>query len=310
MPQFPEFPGDHAVVSDFSDRRGMVRVTGADRIAFLTRIMSGDLPPTPGAARTALLGPKGNLIAAAVATVTREAVLLECERVREQMLLAALDRYRITDDVDLSLADRSDFEIVCTDAAPTPERPDLAPPGWVLETAVGFLRRDFRPWSATTIFHAGIQREDRVSFREHILDDGEAVEATPEEQEYLRILAGEPRWEAELDERSLPLQSGLASHVRLGRGCYIGQEYVARQAHRGRIPRLLRRLDFGGGGVPEVGAEVLSGGAAAGRITSAARRPVGWDGPAAVALAVVSANASPGASVEVAPGLRAVVAEI
>ena len=310
MPQLPEFPGDRAVLSVRTGSRGVVRVTGGDRIAFLTRIMAGQLPPAPGAARTALLGPKGNVIAAAVATVTTEAVLLECEASREHALLVALDRYRISDDVDISLAERSDFEIVCTDAAPTPEKPDLAPPGWVLETAVGFLRRDFRPWSATTIFHTGIRTGDHGLFRDQILDDGEAVEASPEEQEYLRILAGEPRWEAELDERSLPLQSGLTSHVRLGRGCYIGQEYVARQAHRGRIPRLLRRLDFGDGGVPAIGAEVLVEGVAGGRITSAIHRPDGWAGPAAVALAVVSAGAFPGASVVVAPALPAVVAEI
>ena len=310
MPQFPDFPGARAVLSVRTGNRGVVRVTGGDRIAFLTRIMSGQLPPAPGAAPTALLGPKGNLIAAAVATVTSEAVFLECEASREHALLVALDRYRISDDVDISLADRSDFEIVCTDAAEAPEKPDLATPGWVLETAVGFMRRDFRPWSATTIFHAGIGTGDRGSFRDHILDDGEAVEATPEEQEYLRILAGEPRWEAELDERSLPLQSGLASHVRLGRGCYIGQEYVARQAHRGRIPRLLRRLDFEDGGVPETNAVVLFEGASIGRITSAAALPAGWGGPAGVALAVVSADVPPGAAVEILGGPAGRVAEI
>ena len=310
MPQYPEFPGARAVFSVRTGSRGVVRVTGGDRIAFLTRIMSGQLPPAPGAAPTALLGPKGNLIAAAVATVTSEAVFLECEASREHALLVALDRYRISDDVDLSLADRGDFEIVCTDAAPTPEKPDLAPPGWVLETAVGFMRKEFRPWSATTIFHLGVRSGDRVPFRDLMLADGESVEASPEEQEYLRILAGEPRWEAELDERSLPLQSGLVSHVRLGRGCYIGQEYVARQAHRGRIPRLLRRLDFEDGGVPETNAAVLFEGASAGRITSAAGRPAVWRGPAGVALAVVSANVPPGATVEVLRGPAGRVAEI
>ena len=210
MPQFPEFPGARAVLSVRTGSRGVVRVTGGDRMAFLTRIMAGQLPPAPGAAPTALLGPKGNVIAAAVATVTSEAVFLECEASREHALLVALDRYRISDDVDLSLADRSDFEIVCTDAAPTPEKPDLASPGWVLETAVGFMRRDFRPWSATTIFHLGVRTGDRVPFRDLMLAEGESVEASPEEQEYLRILAGEPRWEAELHERSLPLQSGLS----------------------------------------------------------------------------------------------------
>ena len=310
MPQFPEFPGDEPRLSVRTGSRGVVSVTGEDRIAFLTRIMAGDLPPAPGAARTALLGPKGNLIAAAVATVTSEAVLLECERSREEALLAALDRYRITDAVDISLADRSDFEIVSTDAAPTAEKPDLAPPGWVFESGGGYLRRDFRPWSATTIFQVGIGSGGRPPVRERILGDKEAVEATADEQEYLRILGGEPRWGAELGERSLPLQTGLAAHVRLGKGCYIGQEYVARQAHRGRIPRLLRRLDFEDATLPEAGADVLFEGRPAGRITSAAVRPLAWRGPAAIALANLSANLPPGAAVEVSPALRAIVAQV
>ncbi len=309
MPQFPQFPGNEPVFWVRTGSRGIVSVTGADRIAFLTRIMSGALPAAPGAARTALLGPKGNVIAAAIATATSKTVFLECERSREHALAAALDRYRIADDVEISLPERDGFEILVTDAAPTPEEPDLAPPGWVLETGAGFMRRDFRPWSATTILHLGVQARGQVSFQELMLDDGAAVESSPAEQEYLRILAGEPRWGAELDERSLPLQSGLTAHARLGKGCYIGQEYVARQAHRGRIPRLLRRLDFEEG-TPEAGSEIVFTGVTAGRISSEAKRPAGWGGPAAVALATLSADIAPGATVEVHPGLSARVADI
>ena len=306
----PEFPGGEALFSVRTGSRGIVIVTGNDRIAFLTRIMSGDLPEAPGAARTALLGPRGNLIAAASATVTSAAILLECERPREEALAAALDRYRIADDVEISLAERGNFEVVCTDAAPTPGKPDSNPPGWVLETGVGFVRRDFRPWPAKTIVHIGRRTGGRVSFQDLIEGGGESAEASPQEQEYLRILAGEPRWGAELDERSLPLQSGLSAHVRLGQGCYIGQEYVARQAHRGRIPRLLRRLEFDEEFVPEAESAVLFQAGPAGRVTSAAGRPNGWDGPAGLALAVVSADVPAGASVEVLHGPTARLVEI
>lgn len=309
-PQFPKFPGGDPLFSVRTGIRGIVVVTGDDRIAFLTRIMSGDLPDAPGAARTALLGPRGNLIAAAIATVTSEAVLLECERTREEALAAALDRYRIADDVEISLAERGDFEVVCTDTAPTSGRPDPGPQGWVVETGVGFVRRDFRPWPAKTAVHVGLRTGGRVSFRDLIEGGGESAEASPEQQEYLRILAGEPRWGAELDERSLPLQSGLSAHVRLGRGCYIGQEYVARQAHRGRIPRLLRRLEFDEEFAPQAESVVLFGAAPAGRVTSAARRPTGWSGPAALALAVISAEVPAGASVQILRGPTAHLMEI
>ncbi|MYH22348.1 MAG: hypothetical protein F4023_12315 [Acidobacteria bacterium] len=302
MPRPPEFPGGDPLFSVRTGSRGIVVVTGKDRIGFLTRIMSGELPEAPGAARTALLGPRGNLIAPAVATVTNGAVLLECERTREEALAAALDRYRIADDVEIALAERGDFEIVCTDAAPKPGRPDAGSGGWVVETGAGFVRRDFRPWPAKTVVHVGLRAGGHVSFRDLIEGGGESVEASPEEQEYLRILAGEPRWGAELDERSLPLQSGLSAHVRLGKGCYIGQEYVARQAHRGRIPRVLRRLEFDEEFVPQADSAVVFHADPAGRVTSAARRPTGWGGPGAVALAVVSADVPAGAYVQVLRG--------
>ena len=310
MSQFPEFPGRGPVFSVRTASRGVVWITGKDRIAFLVRIMSGDLPAAPGAARTALLGPRGNLIAAAIATVTREAVMLECDRSQAKALHTALDRYRITDDVEIALANRGEFQIVCTDTAPNSGRPDPSPQGWVLETGVGFVRRDFRPWPAKTIVHAGLHNGARVSLQDLLVDGGESVEASPAEQEYLRILAGEPRWGAELDERSLPLQSGLSAHVRLGKGCYIGQEYVARQAHRGRIPRTLRRLEFDDEPLPEAESLVVFRGAPAGRVTSAARRPAGWNGPAGVALAIISADVPSGSTVEIPRGPAAHVVEI
>ena len=301
-----EFPGGTPLHSVRTASRGVLRVTGKDRVAFLTRIMSGDLPRAPGAARTALLGPRGNLIAAATATVTSEAVLLECDRSQAEALHAALDRYRITDEVEITLAERGDFE----SSARTPLRrtPDSMLRG--SGNRAGFVRRDFRPWPAKTIVHVGLRSSDHASFRDLIADGGESVEASLAEQDYLRILAGEPRWGAELDERSLPLQSGLSAHVRLGRGCYIGQEYVARQAHRGRIPRLLRRLEFDEEFAAEPESVVVFQAAPAGRITSAARRPAGWRGPRGIALAVISTDVPAGSTVQILPGPAARVAEL
>ena len=287
MPPLLVFPAPNPLRTDRADAASALSVTGADRTSFLTRIMSGDLPPAPGAARTALLGPKGNLIAAAVATVTREAVFLECERVRGEALATALDRYRISDDVEIHRLDLASGALLRVEggAATDPQEPTA--PGKVLENGAGFLRRDFRPWRSLTVFEPGGTPLQGASG------------TSPEEQEYLRILAGEPRWGAELDGASLPLASGLAAHVRLGKGCYIGQEYVARQAHRGRVPRLLRGLELRDS-LPEPGAEISFEGRRAGRITSVAPRPPGWPAAARpLALAVVRAELEPGAVVEI-----------
>ncbi len=296
MAPFPEFPAPSPRVTDRTKAVGVLSVTGSDRTRFLTRILSGDLPRAPGSARTALLDPRGRVIAAAVATLTREAVFLECERTREAALLAALERYRIADAVEISPMNRGEIRLWRRDGSdPRGSDPGETAPGAVLDLPGGYLRRDFRPWPAWTIFQA----EDLPLPSALSASEEGAAAAAPEEQEYLRILAGEPRWGAELDETSLPLGAGLAAHVRLGKGCYIGQEYVARQAHRGRVPRLLRRLEFAEETLPDPGAKVASEGRAVGRITSTAPPPAGWPpGTKPLALAVLAAEVEPGALVE------------
>ena len=313
----PGSPDSDSPVSDCPDSAGIL-VRGADRVSFLTRIMSGALPRPPGAARTALLGPKGNLVAAAVATVLREQVILDCEPARREALRAGLDRYRIADRVEIlggppePAAKLTVFGTATGEAAasavaaaisttfppataPSAEALAALPPGGVLETAPGegrFVRRDFVPWPSFTVHGPPTETEAAVSTVRQAASEMSAAEA-----EYLRLAVGEPRWGAELDDSTLPLASGLAAHVRLGQGCYIGQEYVARQAHRGRVPRLLRQLRFPATAAPPPGTEVRSERRVLGVITSAAPRPPDWpDGPA-LALAVLPAEIAPGATV-------------
>jgi tRNA-modifying protein YgfZ len=84
-----------------------------------------------------------------------------------------------------------------------------------------------------------------------------------------RIEAGIPRWGAEIDERVLPAEAGLTeTHVSFTKGCYPGQEPIARQHYRGKLNRRLRVLDVEGDVGPND--ELEYEGKKAGRITSAA----------------------------------------
>jgi tRNA-modifying protein YgfZ len=108
-----------------------------------------------------------------------------------------------------------------------------------------------------------------------VLGGNEVVDERPagdevgeEEFERWRIQAGVPRWGREIDESILPAEAGLdETHISFTKGCYPGQEPIARQRYRGKVNRRLRVLDIDADVEP--GDELLYGDKKVGRITSA-----------------------------------------
>ena len=106
------------------------------------------------------------------------------------------------------------------------------------------------------------------------LDAGLEPTLSDEELELRRIESRVPRWEHEIDDRILPAEAGLdATHVSFSKGCYPGQEPVARLHFRGHPNRGLRVLELDE--LPEHDAHLLHEGREVGRVTSAARRADG-----------------------------------
>ena len=92
--------------------------------------------------------------------------------------------------------------------------------------------------------------------------------------ERLRIEAGTPAFGREVDDRVLPAEAGLDKRaVSLTKGCYPGQEPIARQHYRGRVNRTLRTLSIEGPEPPGYDAEIRLEGKAVGRVTSAVADP-------------------------------------
>ena len=109
-----------------------------------------------------------------------------------------------------------------------------------------------------------------VSAYELLDADGLASPEEDSELERLRILARTPRWERELDDRVLPAEAGLEERfISFTKGCYPGQEPVARLHYRGHPNRSLRVLQLEGDGIPSYDAELTLEGKVVGRITSA-----------------------------------------
>jgi len=123
-----------------------------------------------------------------------------------------------------------------------------------------------------------------------------------EDLERLRILARTPRLGRELDDRVMPAEAGLEHRsISFTKGCYPGQEPVARLHFRGHPNRGLRVVVLDAGELPPYDAELVHDGKAVGRITSAARDPE----RGMVALAYVRREIPVGSRLELGDGRAA-----
>jgi folate-binding protein YgfZ len=135
------------------------------------------------------------------------------------------------------------------------------------------------------------------------LIDAGAVEVSPEAVEILRVEAGVPRFGAEMDSATMPAEAAIVEDaVSFSKGCYIGQETVARLHYKGKPNRHLRGLRLSGAAAP--GAPLRLGekevGTLGGSVVSPALGPIG--------LAIVRREAEPGVALTV--GEDGVTAEV
>ena len=138
------------------------------------------------------------------------------------------------------------------------------------------------------------------------LIDAGAIEVDPGAAEIIRIESGRPRFGAEMSIESMPAEAGIVEDaVSFTKGCYIGQEPVARLHHRGRPNRHLRGLLLSA--PVEPGEALTLGEKEVGRVGSACVSPV--HGP--IALAIIRREAEPGTELVVGEdGVTARVADL
>jgi tRNA-modifying protein YgfZ len=106
-----------------------------------------------------------------------------------------------------------------------------------------------------SVYSAIMRREALDDVRTALRSAG-AVDASPEVMDTLRVESGFPEWGVDMDENTLPQEANLDDMhaVSYTKGCYIGQETVARIHFRGHVNRSLRRLRFSNGVIPPRGA--------------------------------------------------------
>jgi folate-binding protein YgfZ len=136
-----------------------------------------------------------------------------------------------------------------------------------------------------------------------VLGDSGAVEVGSDAAEILRIETGTPRFGVEMDSATMPAEAGIvAAAVNFEKGCYIGQETVARLHYRGKPNRHLRGLRLSA--PVTMGAPLILGDKEVGKVGGSCVSPV--HGP--IALAILRREAEPGA--ELAVGEDGVTARV
>ncbi|MGT2426136.1 CAF17-like 4Fe-4S cluster assembly/insertion protein YgfZ [Amnibacterium kyonggiense] len=279
-----ELASGRAVV-DLSSR-GVLRLAGPDRLTWLDSLTSQRIADlgAGGSAETLLLDPSGRIEHAIDLVDDGTAAWLVVESASTAPLAAFLLRMRFWKQVEIEdrTADVAVLGALRDLDEPGPDGPPLVWRDPWATGAVGGVTRaevDVHPGTRLPLRLALVPRTALAGLVDRPLAGVDALEA-------LRIAAWRPRAAREIDARSIPHElDWLRSAVHLDKGCYRGQETVAKVHNLGRPPRRLVQLDLDGSDavLPEPGAPVLDGDTEVGAVTSSARHHE--DGP--IALAVV-----------------------
>ena len=212
--------------------RAYVAVRGPQAVEYLDRLLSNDVPDS-GSVDALLLTAKARVIAPLL--VYRRGpddVLLLTEPELGEVVLAHLLRNRFAARCEVSLEQHTSVVVFADDA-----------PG-------------------------GIENRDYGEPTFELLDSSVPVSVDDVELERRRIAAGTPRFGRELDDRVLPAEAGLDERaISFSKGCYPGQEPIARQHYRGKVNRRLRVLEVDGD-APDPETPVTHEGRDVGRVTS------------------------------------------
>jgi folate-binding protein YgfZ len=301
---------DTAVVD--AGEREVIRATGADRVSFLHRLVTGDVAGVPvgGGTRALLLNLKGHIVSDMRVFVRPEEVRLVVSAGQAETTVTALSKYAIMD--DFTAVAEPELERLALYGPRSVER--LAAAG----VAVGPLGE---PWSHTDAgeFWAVKARAlgaDGIwlfGARGAIADLAEGLAAlgvrrlAPGVVEALRVAAGEPAWGSEIKDDYFPMEIGLDGAIDYAKGCYLGQEPIVRIRDRGHINWRLVRLRLRGEGIPAPGDALESDPKPrAGRITSVGQLA----GEPAMALALLHVSVPDGSEVRVKHGDAVLPAEV
>src|SRR5215207_6804254 len=287
-------PSDTLLVD--RSERGKLALTGAEAKEFLHGQVTNDvegLRPGTGC-YAAFLTHKGKMLGDLRILDAGDEMLLDCERVALQELFAMIRRYKLGRAVELHkrTLEHALLSLIgpdarrLTGAEDLPQQEHSHRAGQLAERPVRLIATDLGVDVLCDV-------ADTAQIAAALAAAG-AVPAGEEAAEVRRVETGRPRYGVDLDDTVIPQEAGLNERaVSFEKGCYVGQETVARLYFRGKPNRHLRGLKLSG---PAATGEPLRlGEREVGRLGSVVESPL--HGP--IALALVRREASPGDSLAV-----------
>lgn len=287
--------------------RRLLRVSGSEAADYLQGQLSQDveaIEPGRGAYAT-LLDRKGHLQSdMRVLRIAADELWCELEPLGAERVMRHLTMYKIGREVEVS--DDSErlrvLSLIGPAAVTIAGIAPLSPEGAHREELVSGV-------AARTIATAeGIDLVVAAEERGRLAEALRAAGAEPVDEaaaEIIRVESGRPRFGLEMDERTMPAEAGITERaVSFTKGCYIGQETVARLHYRGRPNRHLRGLRLEA--PAPTGAPVRKQGKELGRLGASVVSPA----RGRLALAILRKEAEPGDRVEIGDGGAAEVVEL
>ncbi len=242
---------------------GKIGISGEDRFTWLQGMVSNDVrlleKGVTHRLQACVLDATGHVLSdfTLISPQGASRILIDLPRANVTKILSLFDRYIITEDVEIS-------DLTATLGCFSLQGPDSMRWMMVMENDRMFSEA----WDNLEVLmdadHTGSGGFD-VYFGSEAAEQIRQTNALksvpvvgPEAQEILRVEAGIPNYGVDMDETTLAPEAGLmATHISLTKGCYVGQEIVARIHSRGHTNRALTGLVFAAGDAPACGDKIV-----------------------------------------------------
>jgi len=266
-------------VADLTGRT-LIEVTGADRVQLLNSFTTNDIKKLPvgGVCEAFVTSPQGKTLGHVLVGNRGDALVLDTTPGQATTLIAHFERYIISEDATLRdlTAEQGELLLAGEGAADLLQRVAGIGPEPALAKAqiadVNVLVKRVTFLAAPSYFLQSARGDLPVC--RAALEASGAMACGPYAVEMARLEAGTPLFGQDITDENLPQEIGRdALAISFTKGCYLGQETVARIDALGHVNRQLAGVTFSGSTVPSPGLPLLVGDKAVGHVTSAAWSP-------------------------------------